>query len=51
MQIMVKQIGHTEMREIRADVIKTYKPQLTEEANTELFFTVFNDREKNGASD
>lgn len=51
MQIMVKQIGHTEMREIRADVIKTYKPQLTEEANMELFFTVFNDKEKNGASD
>lgn len=51
MQIMVKQIGHTEMREIREDVIKTYKPQLTDEANMELFFTVFNYRGKNDASD
>lgn len=44
MQIMVKQTGCTEKRNIRADAIKSYK--LTEEANTEWFFTVFNYREK-----
>lgn len=43
---MVKQTGHTEKTQRAAGVIKTYKPQLTEEANMERFFTVFNYREK-----
>lgn len=40
------QADRTYRKDRAAGVIKTYKPQLTEEANMERFFTVFNYREK-----